>query len=101
MLDSKKIASIIENALISEGYEIGKSKDIAFHMTDWCNDLEKLYNFFTQLDNYSSKELEEQLIDFLCHAPNHLAAAAKLLLDIKVTDIFGVGAVGMIEEESG
>jgi hypothetical protein len=91
---------MIENALINEGYEIDKAKDIALHMTDWSDDLERLYNLFAHLDSYNSKELEEQLIDFLCHVPNHLAAAAKLLLDIKVTDIFGVGAVGITEQES-
>jgi hypothetical protein len=33
-------------------------------------------------------EIERLLIDFLIHAPNHTAAAGKLLLDISVGDLF-------------
>jgi hypothetical protein len=40
----------------------------------------------------------ELLIQFLVHAPNHLAAASKMLTDIPVTDVFGVGALEETDE---
>lgn len=38
-------------------------------------------------------------MQFLIHVPNHLAAASKLMLDIPVTDVLGVGAVTETPEE--
>ena len=48
-------------------------------------------------DSLSSGEVNEMLLAFLTHVPNHVAAAAKLYADFPVTDVFGVDAVGRSE----
>ena len=73
--------------------------DIAFHMTDWLNDLEEWNQFCQSPEKFKSEAVEELLMKFLIHVPNHLAAASKLMLDIPVTDIFKVGATSESDEE--
>ena len=96
--DTERICKSIEQALLAEEYEEEKARDIAFHMTDWLNNLEELNDFYRRPDDLSSEKIEELLIGFLCHTPNHLAAAAKLLLGFGVTDVFEVGAIGDEED---
>ena len=66
--------------------------DVAFHMTDWLEDLGRWHRFCAQPDSMDAAEVNELLHEFLLHVPNHLAAASKLFLDIPVADIFEVGA---------
>ena len=68
------------------------ARDVAFHLTDWLDDLEDLHHFFSDPDSLDDKQAQELLFQFLIHVPNHLAAASKLLTGTAVTDIFGVGA---------
>lgn len=100
--DRKQIEAAIEVALRTEA-ELPEAtvRDIAFHMTDWLDDLRSLQAFYDAPANLSTKEIEQLLIKFLVHAPNHLAAACKLLTDIPVTDIFGVGATSESDESEG
>lgn len=67
--------------------------DVAFHMTDWLDDLGRFAQFCTEPDKWKDQEVEEMLLSFLIHVPNHVAAASKLLTGFPVTDVFGVGAV--------
>ncbi|HEV2695434.1 MAG TPA: hypothetical protein VG347_21240 [Verrucomicrobiae bacterium] len=67
-------------------------KDIAFHLTDWLNDLEAYARFCADPDSMSDEEISQMLTGFLVHVPNHIAAASKLLTGVPVTDIFKVGA---------
>ncbi len=79
-------------------YSYEQVADIAFHMTDWLNDLERFAAFCANPSSYSAEEVTEILIAFLYHVPNHIAAAAKQYLDSPVCDIFGVGAVEVHEK---
>ncbi len=74
------------------------AKDIAFHMTDWLEDLQELTLFLAEPESYSDSDIHKLLIRFLSHAPDHIAAATKLYMDISVSDIFGVGAVDTDEQ---
>jgi hypothetical protein len=67
--------------------------DVAFHMTDWMGDLEKLVEFYEKPTELSPEQLKNLLYGFLYHVPHHVTAAAKLLLDVHVTDVFGVGVI--------
>ena len=67
--------------------------DVAFHMTDWLDDLECFARFCDEPDKWSDEEVEKMLLAFLIHVPNHVAAASKLLTGIPVTDIFSVESV--------
>jgi hypothetical protein len=101
-LDRLRIRQAIEKAIQRET-EFSESVvgDVAFHMTDWLEDLDVYYKFCEDPDNPSSKKIHELLIRFLVHVPNHIAAASKLFLDIPVTDIFGVGATTVSEKDDG
>ena len=65
--------------------------DVGFHMYDWLDDLKELWAFTQCPDSLDEKELDQMLINFLGHAPNHIAAAAKLYTGDGLKDIFGVG----------
>tara|TARA_R110002096_G_scaffold173781_2_gene348002 strand:+ start:162135 stop:162455 length:321 start_codon:yes stop_codon:yes gene_type:complete len=73
--------------------------DVGFHMYDWLRDLEEFWAFTQDPDSLTLKELDTMLANFLIHAPNHIAAAAKLYTDCGVQDVFGVGACSSDEEE--
>jgi hypothetical protein len=65
--------------------------DIAFHMTDWLEDIENLQKTFSNIENLSSDEITSFIYRFLAHVPNHLNAAMKLSGMGKVEDVFGAG----------
>ena len=75
--------------------------DIAFHMTDWLNNLEAYVRFCAEPQSMSDEEISQMLTEFLVHVPNHVAAASKLLTGIPVTDIFNVGATSEDADETG
>ena len=100
--DRKQIQGAIEAAVRKEA-ELPEAtvRDVAFHMTDWLDDLCRFYEFCKAPTDFSTRKIEEMLIRFLVHVPNHIAAASKLLTDIPVTDIFGVGATSESDESEG
>ena len=92
-MDRKKIVAAIERALELEGYGDSEiRRDIAFHLTDWLPDLHAWHDYCESPESMTSSDTVEMLVQFLLHVPNHLAAASKLLIDVPVTDVFGVGA---------
>ena len=98
MLDHSAVNAAIRAALdATSGTDEPRSPqttyDIAFHMTDWLRDLESFHQFCSSPSAYTPEQIQCVLYDFLCHVPNHVAAAAKLLADHPVSDIFEVGAV--------
>jgi len=93
-LDAAKVQEAIRSALeATANGELIKADDIAFHMTDWLDDLDRYYRFCENPGGYRPEEVEGLLMEILVHVPNHVAAAAKLLVDMPVSDVFGVGAV--------
>jgi hypothetical protein len=89
--DKKKVVDKITKALTkSDEYNDELAKDIAFHMTDWLEDMSELANFYSAPDTYSSEQIEKLLLKYIFHVPNHLAAAHKLLTSEPLTDVFGV-----------
>ena len=76
-------------------------EDIAFHLTDWLQDLEAYYRFCSDPDSMSDEQVSQLLTGFLVHVPNHVAAASKLLTGVPVTDVFGVGATSEDKHDDG
>lgn len=66
--------------------------EAAFHMTDWLADLADLHDLFSRED-WEPGYAKEVLMAFLSHAPHHLAAAARIVMDCPVVDVFELGAV--------
>jgi len=95
MFDAALIQSCIERAALKEmGLTPEIARDVAFHMTDWLDDLHRYVKFCEAPETLTPEELDDLLLRFLSHVPNHLAAAAKLYADFPVADIFRVGATG-------
>ena len=96
--DQDKIRKAIGVAL--NGMEMRQTdiSDAAFHMTDWISDLEEWTMFCENPDSLTSCQIQDLLMDFLIHVPNHVAAASKLVTGIPVQDIFNVGATVENEE---
>jgi hypothetical protein len=66
--------------------------DLAFHLSDWRADAAFLLALHLAPDRFSPEEVKEGVTQFLVHAPNHVAAAAKLS-GWPVEDVFGIGAL--------
>lgn len=69
------------------------ARDVAFHLLDWHGDLCQLNQLFEQPQRFNYCETHQILVNFLVHAPNHIAAAAKLYIDYPVSDVFQIDAV--------
>ncbi|MEO0476228.1 MAG: hypothetical protein AAF085_09730 [Planctomycetota bacterium] len=66
------------------------ASDIAFHMSDWTADAAILLAIHLFPERFSNEEIEAGIGLFLVHAPNHVAAAAKLY-GHPISDIFELG----------
>ena len=90
---------IYQLALRDSGLSESVARDVAFHMTDWLEDLESYVAFCENPHGLSDAAAGRLLLQFLIHVPNHLAAASKLYAEMPVTDIFEVGATSEEEED--
>ncbi|MDF1808281.1 MAG: hypothetical protein P1U42_01145 [Phycisphaerales bacterium] len=88
-----EISNFITQALSTSGKADEIAMDIAFHMTDWYEDLQELIRFYQNPSEYSAEQIDDLLMDFLIHAPHHLAAAKVLHTCAPVRDVFEIGAV--------
>ena len=85
-------ARIAEVARRDAGLPDSVADDVAFHMTDWLDDLQAFSRFCADPSSLSDAEVSELLTDFLIHVPNHVAAAGKLYTGLPVSDVFQIGA---------
>lgn len=72
-------------------------EDIAFHITDWRENLEELVELYANTERLSDEQIRKIIIDFLAHAANHVAAAKKLVGLGPIEDVF---KVGVLEEDA-
>ena len=68
------------------------AREIAFHLTDWSDELAFLDALRRAPETFTVEEIRSGVTAFLIHAPNHIAAAAKLA-GWPIDDIFEVGAL--------
>jgi hypothetical protein len=66
------------------------ARDVAFHMSDWTSDAAFLLAVHLFPERFTREEIEAGIGLFLIHAPNHVAAAAKLF-GHPISDVFEVG----------
>lgn len=66
-------------------------RDIAFHLTDWKENLDEILDLYNRPDDLSDEQVHKILVKFLAHVPNHIAAAKKLFGLGPIEDIFKVG----------
>lgn len=92
-IDASRVFQRIEHvAAVEADLTQAIAHQVAFHMTDWLDDLEEYRTFVVDPSKFTDEEVNKLLIRFLIHVPNHVAAASKLFNDMVVTDVFGVGA---------
>ena len=91
--DTEKIKKALREAFTEMELDPEKIDDAIFHMVDWLDDLEKWSQFCKNPESLSAEELGDMVMAFLIHVPAHVAAAGKLVTDISVSDVFGVGAI--------
>jgi len=73
-------------------------EDIAFHMTDWTENLVDLVHLYESPAELSNDQIQDLVIRFLAHVPNHVAAARKLAGLGPIEDVF---EVGVLTEDGG
>lgn len=91
MVDEKFLQNRIAAAFAENELESHVVADVAFHMTDWKEDLDRLVSLYSRIETADAEEIRTVIIRFLCHAPNHLAAARKLIGLGPMKDIFEIG----------
>ena len=90
--------AIITKALRGKhGEEI--AHDIAFHLTDWQSDAAFIVAMLLFPERFTRAQIREGVLSFAIHAPNHVAAAAKLC-DFPVRDIFEIGVLDATEHDT-
>jgi hypothetical protein len=87
-----EIAAAVQNSLVSEQ----AANEIAFHMTDWKDDLQRLLKLYDEDQSVAKEEIDKIVFGFLAHVTNHLAAATKLIGLGPIKDVF---EVGILEED--
>ena len=97
MSTRERVKARIAGAFAANELEPRVVEDIAFHMTDWKEDLEELIELYERADQLSDKQIRKIVIGFLAHVPNHVAAAKKLVGLGPIEDVF---EVGVLEEDS-
>lgn len=90
---SKLVKTRIAEAFAEFELKPGVSEDIAFHMTDWEEDLFAFVHLYESAERLSNDEIRKVIIKFLAHVPNHVAAAKKLAGVGPIEDIFEVGVL--------
>ena len=97
--DAVSEAQRIARTALAEDFDAQTAEDIAFHMTDWNSDAAFITAFLLFPDRFTAEEIRQGILDFLIHAPNHLAAAAKQH-DCPIQDTFEVGALNGWPEDN-
>ena len=87
----------IEQALADE-YPVEIARDIAFHLTDWHWEADFIVALTLFPERFTPDEIRSGVEAFIVHAPNHVAAAAKLW-GFPVTDAFEIGALDGIADD--
>ena len=64
--------------------------------TDWKEDLDEISRLYNDAERLSDDEIQDIIIKFLAHVPNHVAAAKKLVGLGPIEDVF---KVGVLEED--
>jgi hypothetical protein len=89
-LVKKRIAEALSSSL---GMEIAEAGEVAFHLIDWKRDLDELVKIYEKADELGDEHIQEIVINFLAHVPNHVAAAKKLVGLGPIEDVFNVGVL--------
>ncbi len=86
-------AEAVTTALLRESdFTEEQARDIGFHLADWPQEAAFIVALHLCPERFTPEEVEDGVLGFLVHVPNHVAAAAALF-GSPVEDIFEVGAL--------
>ncbi len=85
-------AKIIDRALRLDIRKKQARRAFAFHMVDWNEDAARIVALHLYPERFTNEEVWAIVFNIVIHAPNHLAAAAKLIGE-PVTDVWNLGAL--------
>lgn len=68
--------------------EDDRSAEIAFHMTDWLDELDELCRLRAHPNSFDAEATYQAVLGFLLHAPEHIARAAELMTGEPIQGIF-------------
>jgi hypothetical protein len=92
---AKDVQTLIAGALREDFPD--DAEDIAFHLSDWANSAAFMVLVHLKPEAFTKEELRIGVEQFLIHAPNHIAAAAKLSGNA-VQDVFNVNALDGVHQ---
>lgn len=102
--NERKLAERLTVALSHDGLLAEEmAREAAFHVSDWFDDLRAFVQMVDD-EQVDPKQAQRIVMQFLVHVPAHVAAAAKIVTDSPVTDVFEIGAVegdGVVKREPG
>ena len=84
---------------LSEEYPPDTAYDIAFHLVDWHTDAAFMMAVHLFPERFTPEELAAGAGMLLIHAPNHLAAAAKLA-GHPIEDVFEIGVLDDTDDDA-
>lgn len=93
MMSREYVCERITQACVEGGLDLAIANEIGFHMTDWKENLEQMYDLYDHASELSGDDIRSIIIVFLAHVPNHVAAAKKLIGLGPIEDIFDVGVL--------
>jgi hypothetical protein len=79
----------IESALKKQ-FGAKRAWEIAFHLSDWGHNAAFILAMHLCPERFRRDEVEAEVLSFVIHAPNHIAAAAHWY-EYPITDVFDVG----------
>ena len=97
MKNVEKLRDRIAKAFTDSMGQPEAAREVAFHVTDWAENVDDLVRVYEQAESMSDEEIRKIIIQLLAHVPNHLAAAKKLIGLGPIEDVF---SVGVHEEDS-
>ena len=80
-LDGSKFPDVIADLItdvLAEDFDMEIARDIAHHLVDWNSDAAFMVALLLWPDRFTKDEISQGIYTFMPHAPDHLAAAAKL-----------------------
>ena len=91
--NTQRVVDRIVAALAETDISEDRAREIAFHLTDWDNNLEDLVKLYDPSQELNNGEVIRIIVEFLVHVPNHVAAAMKLFGLGPIEDLFEVGVL--------
>ena len=95
--DNTVTRDVLAEAL-KEKYGEEIARDIAFHLADWNSDATFIVAMHLFPERFTPDQIRDGVERFLIHAPNHVAAAAKLG-GWPIEDIFEIGALDGVADD--